>query len=198
MVHNEHFRRADELYEIWHDNNGQAIHMLIKDGEAIIFKDLHDFVLYNYLGTDVDRVYISEDALNDIPDECRYNYYKLRDYVSRSVLEDTFVTALEGGSNYWAYIEQNTLAKVRKENVPISVAILHAVLDGVDIDVYDVEHDHELVGTISLKTMPDRLALLMTDESYNYALVNVMKGEYDANDADIVFQYIVMGEVTYA
>ena len=44
MLHNEHLRKADELYEIRHDNNGNAIHIFIKDGEAIIFQNLDDFI----------------------------------------------------------------------------------------------------------------------------------------------------------
>jgi hypothetical protein len=197
MIHNEHFRRGDELYEIWHDNNGQAIHMLIKDGEAIIFKNLHDFVLYNYLGTEVERVYMNESDLHLIPDDCLYNWYKIRDYSVRRVLEDTFVTALEGGSNYWVYIDQNTLSKVKKDGVPLSIAIFNAVMDGMEIEVLDIEGDGDVLGTLNLKTMADNLNLMMKSEVHSQSLFNVMRSDFDANDADVVFQYLVMGEVIF-
>jgi len=115
-----------------------------------------------------------------------------------SILEDTFVTALEGGSNYWAYIKESTLRKIRKEGVPVSIYVLQAVLSGIDVDVYDVEgDDDEPIGTISMSTMTDRLDKLMNNKGCKRALLNMMNEEYDAEDADIVFQYIVLGEIIY-
>ncbi len=119
--------------------------------------------------------------------------------IYQSILEDTFVTALEGGSNYWAYIKESTLRKIRKEGVPMSIYVLQAVLSGIDIDVYDVEgDDDEPIGTISMSTMTERLDKLMNNKGCKRALLNMMNEEYDAEDADIVFQYIVLGEITYA
>lgn len=34
MLHNEHLSKADELYEVRHDEKGNVIHVFIKDGEA--------------------------------------------------------------------------------------------------------------------------------------------------------------------
>lgn len=198
MVHNEHLRKADELYEVWHDNNGRAIHMYIKDGEAIIFPSLDSLVRYVYFGEETDRLYMEEGKLMDMPEEIRYNFYLLKDRMNKSLFEDTFVTALEGGSNYWAYIKDDTIRKIRKEGVPMAEYVLQAVLDGIDIDVYDVESDDdEPIGTISIKTMNDRIEKLRNDEGYKQALVNMMTENYDANDADVVFQYIALGEVIY-
>ncbi len=118
--------------------------------------------------------------------------------IYQSILEDTFVTALEGGSNYWAYIKESTLRKIRKEGVPMSIYVLQAVLSGIDVDVYDVESDDDdPIGTISMSTMTDRLDKLMNNKGCKRALLNMMNEEYDAEDADIVFQYIVLGEIIY-
>ena len=79
MLHNEHFRRADELYEIRHDDKGNAIHVYIKDGEAIIFPTLLDFFSYMMEGEDVERWYLSdEDDLGDIYISKDYDYYTLK------------------------------------------------------------------------------------------------------------------------
>lgn len=78
MLHNEHLRKADELYEIRHDSNGNAIHVFIKDGEAIVFPTLHDLVRRVYFGDDVERFYIEEDSLAGMYDEGDYNYYKIK------------------------------------------------------------------------------------------------------------------------
>jgi ribosomal protein S19 len=78
MTHNEHLRKADELYEVRHDNNGNAIHVYIKDGEAIIFPSLHDFVTRIYYGQEVERFYVKEEALFDMYTENAYDYYTLK------------------------------------------------------------------------------------------------------------------------
>lgn len=79
MLHNEHLRKADELYEVRHDNNGNAIHLFIKDGEAIVFPSLHDFIAYLYLGdSNTERFYISENSLGDLYNSKDYSYYELK------------------------------------------------------------------------------------------------------------------------
>ena len=35
MIHTEHLRKADESYEVRHDNNGNAVHAYIKDGKVL-------------------------------------------------------------------------------------------------------------------------------------------------------------------
>lgn len=63
-IHNEHLLKADELYEVVHDDKGNALHVYIKDGDAIIFDSLHDFVSHVYLAKpNVHRYYASEDEL---------------------------------------------------------------------------------------------------------------------------------------
>jgi len=79
MLHNEHLRRADESYEIRHDHNGNAIHVHIKDGIAIVFPCLHDFIAYLYLGDSaIERFYIEEDNLSDLYNSKSYSYYELK------------------------------------------------------------------------------------------------------------------------
>jgi hypothetical protein len=84
MLHNEHLRKADELYEIRHDNNGNAIHIFIKDGEAIIFQNLDDFIFYVYLGnSSVERFYVSENDLVNLYSFGVYDYYRLKEIAER-------------------------------------------------------------------------------------------------------------------
>ena len=78
MLHNEHLRKADELYEVRHDNNGNAIHVFIKDGEAIIYPSLHDFIMRTYFGAEVERFYLSEEELCDMYVSNDYDYYTLK------------------------------------------------------------------------------------------------------------------------
>lgn len=83
MLHNEHLRKADETYEIRHDHNGNAIHVLIKDGEAIIFPTLHDLVGRIYFGLDSERFYLKEEDLGEMYSESEYNYYELKNKIKQ-------------------------------------------------------------------------------------------------------------------
>lgn len=122
--------------------------------------------------------------------------------ISREVLEDVFVTALEGGSNYWYYLPEESIKAIRKavpksEDPYLSTAILKAILDhDVVVPINDAEQEDELIGIISKKTMESRLQLLYDSEN-RWAMESHMRDEGDASSADVVFQYLTMGEVVY-
>jgi hypothetical protein len=122
--------------------------------------------------------------------------------ITREILENIFVTALEGGSNYWCYIPNKSILAVRavvpkSEDEIITTAILTAVLDhDVEIEVRDAEDEVELIGVISKKTMQERLQKLASSPN-KWALESELVGQADADSSDIVFQYIAMGEVVY-
>jgi hypothetical protein len=122
--------------------------------------------------------------------------------VSREVLEDVFVTALEGGSNYWYYLPEESVKAIRKavpksEDPYLSTAILKAILDhDVKIAINDAENEEEVIGVITRGTMQARLQLL-SDSKERWALEAHMREEGDAGSADVVFQYLTMGEVVY-
>jgi hypothetical protein len=122
--------------------------------------------------------------------------------VSREVLEDIFVTALEGGSNYWYMLPEYSINAIRKavpkeEDPYLSTAILKAILDhDIKIAIEDAENEGEVVGVLTRSTMQQRLQLLV-DSKEKYALDAHLKEEGDAGTADVVFQYLAMGEVVY-
>lgn len=124
--------------------------------------------------------------------------------ISREILENIFVTALEGGSNYWYFINEENHEKMRNAVPPekeraFSVALFKAVYDeALDIDVHDVENTDDKVGTLSIRSMFERLSNLMKDENYKWALFAEIDEQGDAETSDIVFQYLTMGEVVYA
>ena len=122
--------------------------------------------------------------------------------ISREVLEDVFVTALEGGSNYWYYLPEESIKAIRdavpkSEDPYISTAILKAILDhDVKVLVNDAEQEDELIGIVSKGTMQARLQLL-SDSEHRWALESHVREDGDASSADVVFQYLAMGEVVY-
>lgn len=79
MYHNENLKKGDDLYEIRHNGNGEAIHIYTKDDECIIFPTLDDLVRHEYLGEpNVERFYLSSDDVMNMFDSSDYCYYKLK------------------------------------------------------------------------------------------------------------------------
>jgi hypothetical protein len=128
---------------------------------------------------------------------------KITQEVSREILEDIFVTALEGGSNYWYYLPDNSVEAIRKavpkkEDPYLSTAILKAILDhDVKVAINDAENEEEVIGVITRSTMQGRLQLLADSKENKWALERHIREQGDAGSADIVFQYLTMGEVVY-
>jgi hypothetical protein len=122
--------------------------------------------------------------------------------LDKEFFESVFITALEGGSNYWYFLNEEAVDKVRKavpksKQGPFALALLEAVAyHGVDVDVSDADDETTVLGTISIKTMQDRLQS-MSDGIYASALNRQMNELGDALDADCIFQYIVMGDVVF-
>lgn len=118
--------------------------------------------------------------------------------VSREVLENIFITAIEGGSNYWYYIPESEVEKIEDVSNGIwgksfSERLFEVVYDkGIDIDIYDIENPEDKLGTLSRSTMQNRL-----DECPYWAIRLEMDGEGDAESSDVVFQCLVMGEVIF-
>jgi hypothetical protein len=122
--------------------------------------------------------------------------------IDRDTLENVFVTALEGGSNYWYYLPHESILAIR-EAVPksvdeyLSTAILKAILDhDVDVQIRDAEDEDEVVGVISKSTMQERLQTMWNSPNRSILQAEI-DGEGDADTSDVVFQYIAMGEVIY-
>lgn len=121
--------------------------------------------------------------------------------ISTEVLEDIFVTALEGGSNYWYFLSEDAVKKIRdavpkSEDPYLSTSILKAILKGVEVPINDAENEDDVIGEISLKTMLNRLQKL-ADSKNNSALINHIDGNGDADTADIILQYLAFGEIVY-
>jgi len=128
---------------------------------------------------------------------------KIETVVPREVLENVCVTALEGGSNYWYHLSDEAYRVIRKavpknEDPYLSTAILKAVLDhNVDVPINDAEDEDEVLGYLSAKTLTERMQKLYENEASKWALMNELSQEGDGDSSDVVFQFMVMGEVIF-
>lgn len=115
-------------------------------------------------------------------------------------LEDMFVGALEGGSNYWYWMDEDAVIAIRSvvpksEDPCLSTAILKAVLRGAVVPIRDFEDHNNVLGHVSMETMPIRLTKC-GKENPNL-IMEVLNEEDDASTADAIFQYLTMGEIVF-
>jgi hypothetical protein len=118
--------------------------------------------------------------------------------ITKEDIIDIFVTALEGGSNYWYYIPTipNGVRDIMNETgMATSEAIGQYVLKGGYVQINDAEDEEEILGNIDMDGLLDAIQKVKTEypDVYN----NIIDEEYDADDADIFFQIAVMGEITF-
>ena len=114
------------------------------------------------------------------------------------VIIDSISTALEGGSNYWYNLPvlsmiEKTKRKYLAETLFIS-AINGAQIPVEDIDEFDEDSDDfEAIGYISKENIERGIQLYIENENR----LPTDDDPLDAEEADIFFQYIVLGEIVY-
>lgn len=115
--------------------------------------------------------------------------------VSDGTLADIFVTAMEGGVNYWAAIHLYR-HHVDTNRAPDQV---HALL-------YDAEDEGDRkILPVNFKTIRDGIALILKDElvcsevfeNVKTAVVEDDASAIDANDADCIVQAGLFGKLVY-
>jgi hypothetical protein len=110
--------------------------------------------------------------------------------------EDLLITALEGGSNYWYYLPDLSMTKkYREEGQATSERIFKAAMSGEIIPVHDAENEEEFLGNISKENFIKAETLMKENSPQHYA--NAISENSDAETADVWFQYVVLGEITF-
>jgi len=114
--------------------------------------------------------------------------------------ENLIVTALEGGSNYWHMIDLGDSKGIKfyaLDPRPKSIKIADALYNNEysSVTILDAEDEEETLGTLTYQSV--RKSLENFPKDHQWALDNVLNGDYDANDADVVFQVLVMDDVVY-
>jgi len=104
---------------------------------------------------------------------------------------DVLITALEGGSNYWYQFGDSNEGISKFTDKSLSECVGLSVLEkGAIVPIYDYEDENELLGTISKENIERGLKLFIEDG-------RCFEPEMDAEDADIFFQFVVMGKIVF-
>lgn len=138
--------------------------------------------------------------------------------INKEDLVNLFVTALEGGSNYWYYIDLPEHVKASSEE------IINYLLKGGSLKFYDVveyedilhdihrgkynlkgdikddnrinkDKEEALLGIVDMDSILDGISLIK--RKYPELYKNILLDDCDADCADIFLQLIVMGSVEY-
>jgi hypothetical protein len=118
--------------------------------------------------------------------------------ITKKDIINLFVTALEGGSNYWYYLPEipgGVREIMNDTGMMPSEAIGEYVLRGGNIQVNDAEEEDEVLGTVDMGSLIGAIEKLKEDYPERY--YNIIDEEYDAEDADIFFQLATMGDVVF-
>ena len=118
--------------------------------------------------------------------------YSKSDLWWKTTLEDLWVTILEGGSNYWVdgiYYDKSEVSLKDGENLAenFEVKIYHGA------DESDSRIHSDVIKVRTFDVIYDGIKLLSDD--VKMTIMN--NGDWDANDADHIFQLGVFGEVRY-
>lgn len=115
-------------------------------------------------------------------------------------LSDFLSTAL--CSSFWAsadyYENDKEGVEIQSEyNNPCFEEILASLLlDGKTITIIDEEEGEEY--KLDLKTLLNAFNKVAKSEAYRHHVWNIINEDYDYYDADIILQFAIFGEETYA
>jgi hypothetical protein len=117
--------------------------------------------------------------------------------------ENVIVTALEGGSNYWYQLYtddyRDQLPPKTEQKSALSERIASALYFNpkFSLPVYDVENPDDLLGTVTQSSMFKAFQIVEKEYFFVWKHLTENTEDFDATDADIIFQLATMGEVRF-
>jgi hypothetical protein len=121
-----------------------------------------------------------------------------RQEISYDLFEGILVTALEGGSNYWYMLDLSDIevpkTKYAGESASVKVAKM-VWFDRINLRVMDAENEDVVLGEVNLASIKSAFEKICSEYPETY--LNLIREQYDADDADVFFQIATMGEITF-
>ncbi|MCL2062067.1 MAG: hypothetical protein FWH03_05525 [Firmicutes bacterium] len=107
-------------------------------------------------------------------------------------LENIVVSAIEGGINYWAALDNTDPEWDNKpEGLAVSQYVLELLIAGKSVKFQDAEgSDDDSDWNLTLEKLLNGIALDL--RNYQTDLLDI-----DSEDADRIFQYALLGEIVY-
>ena len=112
--------------------------------------------------------------------------------ISKEVLECLLVTSFEGGSMWFICKEiPNRDWMEKKENFTDFLTRMFMEVDGYELPIYSNDDEEELLGTLTYQGIEEAFE----NSPLHYG--NFSDESYDADDADYIMQFAVLGELVY-
>ena len=143
---------------------------------------------------------------------------KIEVKVPMEAIEEVLITALEGGSNYWYFMDgqshchywlsQEIKAGRLERNESIHYKWMDAMFQGCPhkISIYDAEEVHEAdeelselepLGYLTMESIAKGLKLAQEDYSEQFSQHIPEYNDGDGDSADVLFQLMIMGDIVY-
>jgi hypothetical protein len=117
--------------------------------------------------------------------------------ITDQMIEDLFVTAIEGGIDYWGYFSPVIYSRLKNDYPTIqsfSERVYHAIMVvGCSLPIRDVETDE--VWHFNKASVERALEIMANDHEEDF--MNIVDGNFDAITADVFFQLVAIGELTF-
>lgn len=126
---------------------------------------------------------------------------KIEIEISQEKIRNLIITALEGGSNYWYFLGDDAVALIKEKSpngliIALSERMGMAIENGAEIPITDLEDEMEVLGNISMESIKKGLSLMASQQPEQFGNLQ-SENNWDAETADVFFQYAVMGELVF-
>jgi len=105
-------------------------------------------------------------------------------------IDNIITNSLEGGSTFWLGINNTgPIWEAKPKGVPISTWVTKNILDGKEIEFYDIEDEDEKF-ILNLEKLMKGIELKLQRSKYDIY-------DMDGGDCDDILQYAFFGEIVY-
>ena len=123
-----------------------------------------------------------------------------RNLLTRQQRNYLLSSALEGGSNYWYFLSEETMTTIRKykvsgDNNYVEDMMLKAVKAGENLAINDYESEDEILGYLNKESITKGEDIMFKDYGSHFAAI--LNESFDAETGDVWFQLCVLGDIVY-
>jgi hypothetical protein len=119
---------------------------------------------------------------------------------SDEIRDHLLCTALEGGSNYWYYLDDLAINIINsvvapKKGVPLTDRLFAALQAGVTVPINDTKNRSKKIGELSMASIIAGEQLMISKHINHFA--DALLEQWDAATADVWFQFACLKDITF-